>query len=485
MSRPRPKSRILLDWFTVSYRNLVLVLVLLGAMAGFGAWWVFIAPSDVAREAGEAVARAEERLAEAATYPSEPKVDEYRSGARAALADARQRIDARRWEDARVAALRSENLSQQAIDLSRGDRGAEQEVRLYRWEGDVRIKRAGEFSWEVPDRKKNVRLRVGDQVKTAGSASAQIMYFDGTITTIESGSLLEIRHVSEDPATKVRRVEEKLNWGEVLASTRKRNVAGSYHQVSAENASAKSEDGARFRFAVDKETQSAEVAVFGGELNVQSRDRVETVLGGERIRATSDGRLTPKEMLPGVPRLVSPSDEKLFLYEDPSRATTTLSWEKVPGAGRYRLQISDEFLFSNLLYAADRAETNVVIDGVADGEYFWRVAAVASSGVAGEYSPARRFRVSAQRIRDRRDKEPPALEITEKVQTGAMLILNGRTEPGALLWVDDEKVEVADDGSFYAVIRLKREGVNEIVVSAQDAAGNVTRMPQTAYVETY
>ena len=54
-----------------------------------------------------------------------------------------------------------------------------------------------------------------------------------------------------------------------------------------------------------------------------------------------------------------------------------------------------------------------------------------------------------------------------------MLILNGRTEPGALLWVDNEKVDVTDDGTFYAVIRLRKEGVNEVLLQAQDASGNV------------
>lgn len=485
MNRTRPKSRILLDWFTISYRSLALSGLAVIAVAAVAVWWFVFAPSDAAREAQAALERAGERLAEAATYPSEPRVDEFRAGARTALGEGRRVFEARQWEEARVAALRSENLSQKAIDVSRGASGAEEEVRLVRAEGDVRIKRAGDFSWEVPDRKGNVRLRVGDQVKTAASASAQIMYFDGTITKIEPGSLLEIRQVSEDPATKVRRVEERLNWGEVLASTQKRNVSGSYHEVSTEGATARSEGGARFRVAVDKETQGAEVAVFGGELNVRSKKRAETVASGERIRASADGRLTPKEILPGVPRLLGPSDEKLFVHEDPASSTTNLSWEKVPGAALYRLQISGEFLFSNLLYAADRKETSVVIEAVPAGEYFWRVAAVSPEGVLGAYSDPRRFRVSAQSIRDRQDREPPLLEITERIQTGAMLILNGRTEPGALLWVDNEKVDVSQDGSFYAVIRLKNEGVNEIVVSAQDAAGNVTRVPQKAYVESY
>ena len=52
-------------------------------------------------------------------------------------------------------------------------------------------------------------LEIGDQVKTSSSASAQLIHFDGTLTTVQPGSLLEIRDLYEDPVTKVRRVREK------------------------------------------------------------------------------------------------------------------------------------------------------------------------------------------------------------------------------------------------------------------------------------
>ena len=58
-------------------------------------------------------------------------------------------------------------------------------------------------------------LNVGDQVKTSSRGSAVLLYFDKTKTHVQPGSLLEIRDLYEDPVTKVRRVREKLNWGEV------------------------------------------------------------------------------------------------------------------------------------------------------------------------------------------------------------------------------------------------------------------------------
>ena len=93
--------------------------------------------------------------------------------------------------------------------------------------------------------------------------------------------------------------------------------------------------------------------------------------------------------------------------------------------------------------------------------------------------------MTTQKIRDVTDKTPPRFEITDFVQTGAMVIVNGRTEPGAQVWIDNEKVDVADDGSFYTVIRLRKEGMNELQFVAQDAAGNEFRKGYTAYVESY
>lgn len=482
--RRPPRQNVILDWFTVSYRHVVLGGVLLVA-AALGAGWYFLvyAPGKPRQEAQEAIARADQRLSDAMGYPATARLDEVRESARSALNEGRDAFTRRQYDDARVAAMRAENFAQKAIDMARGEGTAAKEVRIYKMEGDVRVKRADEFNWEPADRK--MTLRVGDQVKTAGSGSAQLIYFDGTITTIHPGSLLEIKEIHEDPATKVRHVSEKLNWGEILASTQTKNVEGSFHEVATENVSARSGEAGEFRVAADKATSASSVDVYDGRVQVASSSRKESVTSGERIRTDGRGELQAKEVLPGAPRLIAPSDQKVFVHDDPASANTTLTWEKVPGASGYHLVISNRYLFTSPLYEADRRDVSVVIDGIRPGEYFWKVAALSTAGVRGPYSDVRRFRVSAQRIRDREDVTAPTLEITEKVQTGPMLILNGRTEPGALLWVDNEKVDVDDDGSFYAVIRLRKEGVNDVVIAAQDPAGNVRKLTERAYVESY
>jgi hypothetical protein len=480
MSRKLAKSQILLDWFNVSYRTVFLgVLALLVVGVGAVAYWVHAARSP----AGLAIDRAAVKYEAASIHSGNGRWDELLTSARVALAEARSRYDARSYSPALEAAMRSESMSQRVLDMAGGQKVGSSEVRFFRLEGDVRVKRAGGFSWDSADR--DLALGVGDQIKTSSSASAQIIYFDGTITTIQPGSLLVIKELYEHPVTKVRKVSEQLNWGEVMASTQRRNVDGSFHEVETEKAAARTAEQGEFRVKYDKESDTASFDVFGGKVEVAGASQKELLTGGERVRTQSSGSLTSKEVLPGVPRLISPPDQRIFVFEDPAAQTTRLSWEKVPGTARYHLLISDGYLFTEPLYDAERVETDVAIDGVTPGEYYWKVSAVSRSGVQGPFSQTRLFRVTTQTIHDTGDITPPQLEITDLVQTGAMLIINGRTEPGAQVWIDNDKVEVSDDGTFYTVLRLRQEGINQLRIVAQDAVGNQEVKTHQAYVETF
>ena len=125
------KPRVLLDWFTVSYRSVAAGVVLLIATLLAGGWYIFFfAPSKPRQEAQEAITRAQERLGEAAAYAATAHLDEVRGSARAALAEGRDAFQRRQYDDARVAAIRSENLSQKAIDIARGEGTASKEVRI-------------------------------------------------------------------------------------------------------------------------------------------------------------------------------------------------------------------------------------------------------------------------------------------------------------------------------------------------------------------
>ncbi len=485
MSRRERPIPILLEWFNVTYRSVFVGLAVVAGLALAGAgYWYYEHRYRPRREAQASIASAGERYAEAQAHEGNTQLRELIERAGVALESARASFAGGQYPEAQEHALRSESLSQRVLDMAAEERGERTtQVRIFRVEGDVRVKRAGEFAWVPAER--NLLLRAGDQIKTSASASAQLLYFDGTVTTVQPGSLVEIRELYEHPVTRVRRVRERLNWGEVLASTQQGNVRGSYHEVGTEQAAARTERESEFRVAYDRETRRAAFDVFGGMVEVASDSERQVLEGGERVEADASGRLQAKELLPDVPRLIAPPDQRVFVFERSEQARIRLTWERVPGAVRYRLMIADRFLFSEPLYDAQREDTEVVIEGIAPGEYYWKVAAVNDAAIEGRFSETRQFRVTNQRIRDAADRTPPALEITEVVQSGPMLIVNGRTEPGAQVWVDNERVEVADDGTFYTVVRLRKEGLNELVFVAQDAAGNQTTRRHRAYVETY
>ena len=473
-----------LEWFTVTYRSVfgAVLVVLLLAIGGPSYWYYFrvLKPRAAAEEA---IGRAERRVGDAASLRSDPTAGEIVEGATINLREAQEAYRGRRWDDSRVAAIRADNLALKALRMMEGESADDLPVRFYRVEGDVRVKRAGEFSWKPADSK--MVLKVGDQVKTSSNASAQLIYFDGAVTTIQSGSLLEIRDLYEDPVTKVRRVREKLTFGEVNASTQESNVKGSFHEVATEKVAARSTEASEFRVALDEKSKKSEYDVFKGAVVVATPQRQESLVAGEGVRAGSQGELTAKRALPPVPRLTAPRDQRVFIFEVPDDQSITLNWERVAGAGSYHLVISDKSLFTDSLYDATRAGTSAVLEGVPPGSYFWKVAAIAESGKRGPFSKQRRFRVSSQKIRDRGDEVPPVLDITEFVPVGLMVIVNGRTEPGATLWADNEKVDVYDDGTFYAVLRLRKEGVNRLHFVAQDTAGNETELVKETYVEIY
>jgi hypothetical protein len=477
-------SRFQVEWFNVTYRSVFGVIGLLVVLVGGGgAYWYGTRVHGPRKAAREAIARAEGRLADASALRSdEPRLAEVLESAGVALRDARGLLEGMRFDDARGAAIRSENLSQQAIGMVQGPEAGAGQVRFYRLEGDVRVKRAGEFAWEAASAR--MELRLGDQVKTSSAGSAQLIYFDGTISTIASGSLLEIRELSENPATKVRKVREALTFGEVKASTRAKNVEGSFHEVAAGAVVARTDQESEFRVRASEGKDDASFDVFEGRVEVRSPEHAESLVAGERVR-TQAGQLAAKEALPGVPALVTPRDQKVFMSENEKPPEVTLSWEAVPGAARYRLVISDKALFTEPLYDAERSGMQALLEEVPDGAYNWRVAAISQSGVAGPFSPPRRFRVSSERIRDRADQKPPSLELTEFVAVGAMVIVNGRTEPGASLWVENERVDVYDDGTFYAVVRLRKEGLNDLRFVAQDNAGNETELHRQTYLEIF
>src|SRR5262249_3052760 len=226
------------------------------------------------------------------------------------LSEAHVAFDAKNFPEARAAAQQAQTFAEKLLEGQQGDAFA---ARIFKFEGDVKVKRAREFVWASLSG--NTALRVGDQIKTASSGSAQIIYFDGTITTIKPGSLLEIRELFEDPTTRVRKVREKLNWGGVSATMPGANVAGSFHPVATESATARGVEKSEFQVAYDAQTRKTRTDVQSGTAEIETGGKSLTLKPLERMEVSAGQVISKVKLLPAPP-LLEPSDQRVFLHDD-------------------------------------------------------------------------------------------------------------------------------------------------------------------------
>lgn len=99
---------------------------------------------------------------------------------------------------------------------------------------------------------------------------------------------------------------------------------------------------------------------------------------------------------PGIPNLISPSDQ---IQLD---ATPEFRWSLVPSAGSYEIQVSNSNLFAPVIWPTidnpidqpgSGTEVSVTPDvDLLDGLYYWRIRAVSEDGIKGNYSEVWRFR---------------------------------------------------------------------------------------------
>jgi hypothetical protein len=483
-----PNQRVLLDWFNITYKSLFGLIVVL-MVAGSGVFYILRAEGflglNPVKQVQREIRKAEKLLDQAAPEVQARQDDALRSlrkNAELLIEEANDHLAADRIADARSTALQSQQCSQKIIDFARGE--PTYTVRLYKVEGDVRVKSPGSFLWERAAT--NRMLNVGDQVKTASNGSAQIVYFDGTITTVKPGSLVEVKELYEDPSTKVRRVRERVTWGKVTAATERRNVQGSFHEVSTENAVARAEDLSNFEMEFDRSDQSTRMTVQTGRPQLTTAKESVALRPQEFVEVDRNSAVRDRRTVPESPDLIQPIDQRVFVYDNTEKSVTVLRWEKVAAAQRYHLQLARQPLFSELLLdKKDVRFATVKLPNLPEGSYYWRVRAVEPGGREGVFSETRNFRVRSRSLRNREDQLPPPLEIVDFLPSGPLVIINGKTEPGAVISVGRQKVDVYDDGSFTAVVRLEKEGLNRLQIQVQDAAGNTTSLTKSVYVESF
>lgn len=477
------KYEVELDWYYVSreslWKGIVGFVVLAGLVVGGVFWWKQ-RESDVPGRADREIRAAESALAKVRALPNAPRLKEEIATLEQQLGDAKGKLAVGRAAEALQIALDTRTIIGRLED--RGpDAG---DAQILEAGGRVELQRAGRSSWEPA--RPGSKLFEGDYLKTGPNGAAEVMAIDGTLFKIKAETLFQVHRVTQkggQPGLQNRRSEMKLVVGVFDINTGE----SSQSIVKTDAATTQIESSSRVGVEVD-ESKKTGVSTYRGTATVETQGGEKLVLGGRERAEVGAGGAATRLKLPDAPALASPDENATFDMR--KKEPVSLKWAKVSDAERYRIQIARSRLFiadSILVDIADRTKTETVVSPQEEGSYFWRVATLAKGNVTSEWSATRRFRVLSGRAAEgtAADRTPPDLVLQRPQVIGSLVIVMGKTEPGAAVTVNGEPAEPDATGAFKKTISIQKEGLNTIVVKAVDGAGNETERQESALIQSF
>ena len=471
-----------LDWYYVSKETLwrwVLLLVGAAILVSAGIYWWLNRGDDLAGRATREIAAADELLAKARTSPGAIRAREEIAVAAQKLENARASHAGARYADALKEAVEARQL---ALRITSGAGTLRHDAAIMELGGRVEIQRASRATWEGA--RVGMKLYEGDFLKTGANGLAEVMAVDGTFYRIKPETLFEVHRgktfAGAGEGEPKRQSEIKFIVGTVDIDTGE----GSRSIVRTDAATA--DIASRSNVGVDVDPSKATgVSTYRGRVTLSTATGSVTLGDRERVVASAGG-LGPKTILPDPPRPIAPDDAAVFDLNRPQ--PLTLKWSPVPGAARYRLQIARSRLYipDSIVIVDDRPRPEAVVSVTEEGAFYWRVATLGKGNVVSEWSPTRRFKVlRGGRTSGGPDSTPPELVLSRPQVNGTLVILSGRSEPGAAVSVNGEPADVDASGTFKKVISFANEGVNVLTVRAVDGAGNETLRRETVMIEIY
>jgi hypothetical protein len=357
---------------------------------------------------------------------------------------------------------------------------SKREAHFVNLDGTVRVKKARSLQWINADYGTN--LEKGDFVQTLGDGVARIIFADGTNYVLKPDSLIIVEESREDPVTKATKVAVQVSSGAVDLSTGRFEVPGSSSRVSFADAVANLSSESRAALRNDPDKNIHEFTVNQGQADV-TRGSTSVRLGQYdqvTFQAGQAGLIRHKVIAP--PTLIAPQNMELKLAKDPKSADITFSWRPVAGAVAYHLQVSPSVMLSN--FVVDKKvtrRTSYEVSGLDEGTYYWIVSSIDAQGVESQPSDANRLNL----VQDVGSGSQAYLEITNIIQHGKVVEVQGKTEPGSTVIINNEQVfSIAPDGTFrHFTSPLPKSGVNQITITAQDRRGNSKTIRKTVVIE--
>jgi hypothetical protein len=349
-------------------------------------------------------------------------------------------------------------------------------------EGTVKVKAVGTFEWVTAD--SSMALKKSDIVRTGPGSAAEIRFFDGTVVAVAADSLIMIEASSADPVSRRPKVGWRVSNGTVDFKVPARGPVGGEAEITTPVLTTRAEDAASGAIKV-AESGESDMRVYDGRLQaVTKAGDTTTVAANQQVTIDPSGKAGPAVNMPSAPVLLAPANQSEVAYPDPTRAITLLAWKPVPEAAAYHVLLDYSPYFNRPL--VDRGgikESSVEVRGLDTGKYYWQVAAVDKDGVTGRFSNFSRFAVTKPSGGTEGGDGPPPPLTLETIEVRANILqVKGRTEPGATVTVNGQRIDVQSDGTFNEFIQMAKAGRQYVIVKAVGINGGANEQRRSVLV---
>lgn len=344
-------------------------------------------------------------------------------------------------------------------------------------EGTVWVKKAGTLEWVAA--RKDMLLSEGDLVRTDPRAGAEIQLTSGINFNVQANSLLRIEATAEDPTSKKKAVTANLQSGGVNFQTAG-NVSTTIQTPVSRTTAGQNAEG---NVALGQDGDAVTKFFRGSEATVETAGGQTFRLSpNEAVTVDQAGKSAGKVALPGVPTLLAPPHQAEISYPNPATSITLLAWKTVPNAASYRIMVDYTTSFTRpLVDQKGWKQSSLELRALEVSKFYWKVAAVDANGLEGAFSDLSQFSV-AKPAPGQAQEGIPGLTLEGITPSGNVIHVKGRTEPGASLTVNGQRVDVQTDGSFNEFVTLEGSGRQVVVVRATSVGGGVNEQKHPVVV---
>jgi hypothetical protein len=365
------------------------------------------------------------------------------------------------WERVVVLARQAQIEAEKALAKSLALRDVATQAILSSRSGQVQSQKPLEPRWTSID--VGTTLVEKEKVRTLSKSHAEVLFTDESQLRLGPNSLALIQRVRVDLLNNRPQSEVSLVEGDLFALLGSAPEAQTLDiQVPGVSGQKGSSD-----FWVSHKNNTTKIANYDDQaMEVNAEGNRITLQQQQGAVVTGDQAPSAPKALLATPKLLAPEDGQNV----PSQQVL-LRWEQVPDASHYWVEVASDTTFRDqLLHQRRLSVPEERLTHLDEGNYYWRVSTVDSTGFPSGWSRPRRFLV-------RHDTTAPYVVIAAPEQGAVVrtqdVVIQGTVERGVKLTLNAQPVRIAADGRFDTTLPLQ-PGLNRLQFEVFDAASNVT-----------